>query len=124
MLFLADENIPMLLVKELRKAGHDVKDLKEEKLFGTPDKKILETAFSENRIILTLDKDFLHLAEQNPFSHKGIILLRFSDKKPQNIIRKFIPQLKRKHSGKFKNSVTIVSDGFIEIIQEQQKLND
>lgn len=34
MKLLTDENISKLLVKALREAGHDVKDIKEEKLLG------------------------------------------------------------------------------------------
>lgn len=32
--FLSDENIALKLVKSIRKKGFDVKDIKEEKLFG------------------------------------------------------------------------------------------
>ena len=39
--FLTDENIAKSLVRKLRDEGHDVKDIKEEKLFGTSDKEIV-----------------------------------------------------------------------------------
>lgn len=39
--FLTDENISSSLVKSLRKNGFDVKDIKEEKLYGISDKEVL-----------------------------------------------------------------------------------
>ena len=38
MKFLTDENIAKTVVNTLRKAGYDVKDIKESRLFGSPDK--------------------------------------------------------------------------------------
>jgi predicted nuclease of predicted toxin-antitoxin system len=60
MKFLADENIPTLAVALLRKQGHDVKDIKAEKLHGLPDAKVLALAVRENRILITLDKECVY----------------------------------------------------------------
>jgi len=51
--FLADENIATSLVKSLRKNGFDVKDIKEEKLYGIADKEALEIAKKEDRAALS-----------------------------------------------------------------------
>ncbi len=50
--FLTDENIAKSLVKALRNKGHDVKDIKEERLFVAPDKEIINTSVKEDRINL------------------------------------------------------------------------
>ena len=42
--FLTDENISPSLVRTLRNKKYDVKDIKEEKLFGTSDTEILKFA--------------------------------------------------------------------------------
>ncbi|MDO8553377.1 MAG: DUF5615 family PIN-like protein [Candidatus Micrarchaeota archaeon] len=118
MKFLSDENIPTSLVKELRISGFDVKDIKEQKLFGMSDKNVLELAKSEDRIVLTYDKDFLNLTNQTPFGHKGIIILRFSNQAPKNVIERFLTILNSEHSAKFGKSLVIISDNSIEIIKQ------
>ena len=61
--FLTDENIPSGIVKLLKEQQYDVKDIKEEKLFGISDYEIFEMALDEKRSIITLDQDFLKLAK-------------------------------------------------------------
>lgn len=57
MRFLADENFPRSIVEFLRHQGHDV--LWARTSFpGLNDRLLLERAEAENRIVVTLDKDF------------------------------------------------------------------
>ena len=90
MKFLTDENIAVNVLQSLRTAGHDVKDIKEEKLYGVSDHIILELANKENRILVTHDKDFACFTQK----HKGIILLRFQNQSP-SIVSKTLLQLLR-----------------------------
>jgi predicted nuclease of predicted toxin-antitoxin system len=113
--FLTDENIATSLVKAIRKKGCDVKDIKEEKLFGIEDNEIIKIANKENRIILTHDKDFANLLNFPLTSHKGVILLRFVNQSPSNSINHFIPLLDSKLRDKFKNRLTIISEDFVKI---------
>ena len=113
--FLADENIATSLVKSLRKNGFDVKDIKEEKLYGIADKEALEIAKKEDRIVITRDKDFANLLNFPLQHHKGVILLRFSNQAPNNAIKKLIPILKSKVKYKLMNSLVIIGDEFIKI---------
>ena len=89
--FLADENISSSLVKDIRKKNFDIKDIKEENLFGISDDAIVEIANNEDRIILTHDKDFVNVINYSKKQSKGVILLRFKDQSPKNIIKHFIP---------------------------------
>ena len=115
--FLTDENIASSLVKTLREQGYNVLDIKEEALFGISDKEIISLANRQKRIILTHDKDFANLIN-NPFiKHSGVILLRFSNQSPQNVIKRIIPVLKE-ITPKLKNSLAIVSDDCIRIIRQ------
>ena len=117
MKFLADENIPKDLVRALRGSGYNIKDVKEEKLFGIPDEKVLEIGKNEERIVLTLDKDFLYASQRS--LHKGVIVLRFSNLRTENIIKKFLFLLQQKQtSKKFAEATTIVTDNYIEIIKK------
>jgi predicted nuclease of predicted toxin-antitoxin system len=76
MLFLADESCDFAIVRALREAGHDVVAVAEISP-GAEDQHVIETAFKENRVLLTEDKDFGQLV----FAHKkrsaGILLVRY-----------------------------------------------
>jgi len=61
MRILADENFPGTAVNELRKRGHNVVWVRTAKP-GIEDRAILEWAQTENRLLVTLDKDFGELA--------------------------------------------------------------
>ena len=54
MKFLIDENLNVKLIKLLRELGFDAVRVS----LGSPDSEIAERARSEDRILLTLDKDF------------------------------------------------------------------
>ena len=84
MKFLTDENIAISVVKRLRNRGHDVKDVKEESLYGSPDKDIFELVKKENRIILTHDKDFIALTKNYKSDFEGAILIKCKNQKPEN----------------------------------------
>ena len=57
MRLLADENFPKPIVKVLRNDGHDVLWARTD-LPGAKDVVLLDSAESEVRVVLTLDKDF------------------------------------------------------------------
>jgi predicted nuclease of predicted toxin-antitoxin system len=61
MRILADENFPGIAVNELRKRGHNVVWVRTAKP-GIGDLAILEWAQTEDRLLVTLDKDFGELA--------------------------------------------------------------
>jgi predicted nuclease of predicted toxin-antitoxin system len=74
--FLVDECCDTALVNVLRTNGHDVVYVLEN-LKGATDDEVLEHAHSENRILITEDKDFGELVYRLRRSADGIILLRF-----------------------------------------------
>src|SRR5262245_52099895 len=61
MQFLANENFPLDVVEAVRKIGHDVTWMRTDAP-GSKDPDILKCAVSEQRILLTFDKDFGELA--------------------------------------------------------------
>lgn len=73
---LANENVPAALVERFRSAGHDVAWVRERSP-GVVDPQVIECAILEQRVLLTIDKDFgeLAFARSLPASC-GIILLR------------------------------------------------
>jgi predicted nuclease of predicted toxin-antitoxin system len=80
--FLADENIHPDVVAFLRAKGHDVLYACEG-LVGSTDSALLQMALSQNRTVLTHDKDFgaLVIARREPMI--GVIFLRPGHINPQ-----------------------------------------
>lgn len=68
----ADEHIPEVLVSQLRKSGIDATSVYREDMKGSPDDEVLEKAISQDRALLTVDKDFVSGLEKK-YDHRGII---------------------------------------------------
>ena len=76
MRLLADENVPRSAVEAMRRAGQDVRWIREDAP-GEFDAAILSRAVEEARILLTFDKDFGELARHHGLSaDSGVILVR------------------------------------------------
>jgi predicted nuclease of predicted toxin-antitoxin system len=77
MRLLADENFPGPTVLTLRQDGHDVLWVRMD-CPATKDTALLDRAEAEDRLVLTLDKDFWQLALQrkDPLLRSGVILFR------------------------------------------------
>jgi len=75
---LADENVPLAVVEELRSQGHDVVTLVGSLLgTGVSDTGILARARVEQRAVITLNRrDFFRLHREQP-DHEGIIACTF-----------------------------------------------
>lgn len=73
--FLADENIPLLIVSRLQKDGIDI--VSQSMITpGADDEQLLLTALNEERVIVTFDKDFGELIFKEKRRSYGVILLR------------------------------------------------
>ena len=78
MRIIADENIPMEVIRRLRSVGHDVRSVKET-MRSAADPSILERAQIEERLVITSDKDFGELAFRFGLpAHCGVVLFRLS----------------------------------------------
>lgn len=78
MRIIANENVMATLVSELRNRGHDVLWVKES-MRGAEDNAILGTAQTEQRLVLTHDKDFGELAFRYGLPAMcGVLLIRLS----------------------------------------------
>lgn len=92
MKFLADENIPLLVVEQLQQEGVDV--ISQSIVTpGATDEDILIRAVMEQRVLITLDKDFGELIFKSQKKSSGIILLRIypqSDKYIYKLLRKLL----------------------------------
>ncbi len=84
---LADENIPIKAIDSLKKKGIDIISVTKFSL-GLSDRAMLELAKRKGRVIITFDKDFGELMFKEKIKTKGLILLRFIPKSPQQIAKR------------------------------------
>lgn len=108
MRFLANENFPLDAVEALKQIGHDVTWIRTVAP-GITDTAVLNLAQSENRILLTFDKDFGELAFRLGLqAHFGIILFRVKATSGLVIAQKVVKviSLRDDWQGKF----TVVED--------------
>jgi predicted nuclease of predicted toxin-antitoxin system len=66
-----DQNRSQYLRDDLVALKHDVDTVLDEGLSGSDDPEVLKVATLQDRILLTLDKDFLNLKVYPPASHRG-----------------------------------------------------
>lgn len=108
MRLLADENIGRGLIVALRLAGYDVLSIKEQ-MPGTSDADVLETAQSQERVVITQDKDFGELAVRYGLpAGCGIILFRMGRSYSGEDPRRIVEILKSRHD--WPGHFTVVDD--------------
>ena len=94
MLLLANENFPQAGIDALRAGGHDVLWVRTENP-GATDEQVLQLAQRDNRILLTLDKDFGELAFRSGLpADCGVILFRLTPSSPEYIGKMAVTALK------------------------------
>lgn len=74
--FLADEGCDFAVVRALRKAGFDVAAVSEI-MPRSKDRDIIKLSHTDNRVLLTEDKDFGWLVFVSQADSAGVILIRF-----------------------------------------------
>lgn len=113
MKFLADVNIPQLVIIFLRNQNHNVLDAKKDLLLES-DIKIISVAQKENRIILTRDKDFVELVKL-PKYQVPTLVFRVTNQKPENIRINLEKLLGNMGEETLSKSLVIVKDSNVEI---------
>jgi predicted nuclease of predicted toxin-antitoxin system len=109
---LADENIPIEVVKFLQRCRLvSVTEF----LQGFSDLEVLELANRENRAILTFDKDFGEMVVREKAKVKGLILLRFAPRTPEQIAARVWQILTSQFP--VENSLLVVRENTIRIIR-------
>lgn len=83
MQFLANENFPRISIKFLREAGYDVASGSEDSP-GAEDSEVLVRAVSEERFLLTFDRDYGELIYRLRMpSPVGVIYFRYQPLTPE-----------------------------------------
>jgi predicted nuclease of predicted toxin-antitoxin system len=110
---LADENVPSLAVTALRQEGHDVVWM-HEAAPGTPDVDVLARAQSEQRVVVTFDKDFGELAfRYGAAATFGVVLFRISATSPSAAARAAVTAFATRTN--WSATFAVVEDGRIRV---------
>lgn len=92
MKLLLDENVPVDIISNLKRAGHDVEHVNK-KCKGLSDNEVLEYAKKNKRTIISFDSDFCNLRKRE---HYGIIKVDGKIKNPVTLIIELLKQFKDK----------------------------
>jgi|SRR3989344_281467 len=111
MKFLLDENVSKTLSRGLNDSGFSAVSVFEVNLVSASDEEIIAFALKKRFIIITHDKDFGNLIRFPVQNHYGVILLRFRNQKPQNVLPHLLEFLK-KHRSLKSRLVILREDGF------------
>jgi predicted nuclease of predicted toxin-antitoxin system len=82
-----DENIGRSGVEILRQAGHDVLTVHDQALGGASDETIFQVCASEQRTLVTLDRDFGQVPRFPPRQSAGIVILEFGGPASKAVIQ-------------------------------------
>jgi len=98
--FLIDVGVGRKVEVYLKSQGYDTKTVRDIDP-RMEDKEIIRTAVSENRMVVTMDKDFGELVYHSSMRHSGVLLLRMEDAAAQeklqiikNILTNYSEQIK------------------------------
>ena len=70
---LADENVPLMTINELRRQGHDVRDIHKAEQKGLLDTEVWARAQEESRLLITTDKSF---AQYRGINQCSVLIIR------------------------------------------------
>jgi predicted nuclease of predicted toxin-antitoxin system len=70
-----DENIGNSGLAILKQASHDVMTVRDQGLAGAADDRIFQVCTTEDRVLITLDRDFGHVPRFPPKQSAGIVIL-------------------------------------------------
>jgi len=104
--FLADEGCDFAVVRALREAGFDVVAVCE-MMSGSKDSDIIKLSHSENRILLTEDKDFGWLVFVSHADSAGVVLIRFPGK-ARSTLPGAVIWLAEKHASELQNAFVVL----------------
>lgn len=113
MKFLVDECTGPAVARWLKDQGHNVFSVYDESR-GIDDDVVIEKAYSEERILVTNDKDFGEKIFRDKKLHMGVILLRLEDERAYNKIA-VIQQLLDSYSDRLHGNFLVVTEQRVRI---------
>lgn len=111
--FLVDAGVGQKVEQWLMVSGHDVKTVRaiDPKM---PDYAILQMAVNEERIVITMDKDFGEMVYRDEQVHAGVLLLRLEEATSKEKVR-VVAQIIQDHAGKLQGMFSVYQSGHLRI---------
>lgn len=81
MKFLLDQSAEARIAIFLKSLGHDATRVARDYPAGLPDDQVLSLAVSDDRVLITNDRDFGELIFKHKQPHRGVIFFRFPEDK-------------------------------------------
>jgi len=119
--FLADESCDFAIVRALRADGYDVLAVSEVTQ-RSDDRRLIEQAHRESRILLTEDKDFGWLVHVSHADSAGVILIRFPGN-ARRVLGETIRRLIRDEGERLANAFVVAQPGQVRISRAPE-IND
>jgi|SRR5689334_5292915 len=113
--FLVDENLPLLLVRQLQAAGYFAEHARDVGLGSEDDTIVFAYAQAHGDTIITIDKG---LSSQllYPPPHAGIISVRLPEQLPiAERVRMIVEGITRQSGQSFRNAILIISPGRVRL---------
>lgn len=112
--FLANENVPADAIEAVRQRGVDPAWVKE-RAAGAADETVLAMSRSENRVLVTFDKDFGEMAFRKGHDAScGVILLRPRLRSPEFLVNFLVAVLTK--SADWQGHFAVAQEGSIRIV--------
>jgi predicted nuclease of predicted toxin-antitoxin system len=113
--FKIDENLPSEYVAILRQAKHEADTVRDEGLGGKIDEIVADFCQNEDRVLVTLDRDFSDIRAYPPERHPGIIAIsvaRQSKRRLLDVLARIVVLL---DSEPVRNRLWVVEDNRIRV---------
>ncbi len=115
MKFKIDENLPAEYATILRNAGHEADTVRDEGLGGKIDEIIGDFCQHENRVLITLDRDFSDIRAYPPHLYPGIIAVSVAKQSKRRLLEVLTRVVELLGSETVWNRLWIVEDGRIRV---------
>ena len=113
MKFLIDESVEKPIVNWLKNQKYDVKYVAES-FPGITDEEVIKIANSEDRILITNDKDFGELIFRQGKITRGVLLIRAANEESSNKVR-LVKEVLKKTKNKLRGNFIVVNETGIRI---------
>lgn len=101
----ADQCFPVSSVTYLKSLGYSITHANDLKLEGKSDKRQLKESKKLNRVLITLDRDFIYYDQVNLSKHPGVIVISIGSAVPNNINKVCEKVLRNINTDFLKNSL-------------------
>jgi len=111
--FLVDIGVSKKVEKWLQEKGYDVKSVRDINP-RAKDSEVLHLAVAENRMVITMDKDFGELVYNSGKAHSGVLILRLEDANGAQKIMT-LQKILSEHADKMENKFCVFQHGRLRI---------